>query len=192
MSIEGSEASRGPARVEQLRQMTAEVLAQLDAAIAAAEMKPGDPLEPWMLAIRSHILFVSGSVEGTLLDLAEAKDAVQRVPQGLSPKAEAELAERVGRLSAMAVRVEASTIVRDSLKRFTLAAIGASVAALVLVGGAGYWAGSRGALVTLQLKPGEIAGVCANNTVQAAPDGNGRVCAAWVRLDQATLAGSGK
>lgn len=169
---------------ERIRQATLKLLARHDAAMREAKIGPGDPLAPAFEQQREFIIHV-GETGATMVEAAEAGG------RGLSPKAEAELVERVGRLSATAARLENATIVRDTLKRFTVAAIGASVAALVLVGAAGYWAGSRGSVVTLLLKPGQVAGVCQGNAVQTAPDG-GRVCAAWIRLDQATLAGAGK
>lgn len=173
---------------ERIRQATMKMLARHDAAMRESKIAPGDPLAPAFEQQREFIIHV-GEVGVTM---AEAAEAVMAVQHGLSPKAEAELVERVGRLAAMSVRVETGNLVHETLRRFTFAAVAGSVLALALVGGGSYWLGSRNSLVMLQLKPGEIAGVCKGDAVQAAPDGKGRVCAAWVRLDQATLAAPGR
>jgi hypothetical protein len=45
---------------------------------------------------------------------------------------------------------------------------------------------------TLQIRPGEVAAVCQKDAIQQMPDGLGRICAVWIRLDQAGLVGSAR
>ena len=74
------------------------------------------------------------------------------------------------------------------------AVIGASgaLAALILAAfGGGYCLGVRSTVVTLQNGRGEIAAVCRGDAIQQAPDGSGRICAVWIRLDQAGVLGAG-
>jgi hypothetical protein len=47
-------------------------------------------------------------------------------------------------------------------------------------------------MLALQIRPGEIAAVCQKDAIQMAPDGSGRICAVWIRLDQAGLMGSAR
>jgi hypothetical protein len=110
--------------------------------------------------------------------------------QPLSPEAERLLAERVGTLASAAVKSEAWRFARGAVARPTLI-LGVGMAALILAAlGGGYWLGARGSAITLQVRPGEVAASCRGETIQPAPDGMGRICVAWIRLDQASILGA--
>jgi len=155
--------------------------AEVDAYCDHAGMKPGHPLRAALVAV--------AEAAGMAREAAEATAAGAR---GLTPEGEHVLVERVATVAAGAVQMAALRVVRGATGRAVLAA-GAGIAVLVLAaGGGGYLLGNRGATITLQTRPGEIAAVCRADAVQQAPDGSGRICAVWVRLDQAGLMGVGK
>ncbi len=164
---------------DRIRRVAAEQLARHDDAVRSADIKPGDPIEPVLVASRGLIEWTA-EVAGVMADAARP----------LSPEAEQLLAERVGTLASAAVKAEAWRFARGAMAR-TLLIASAGIAALVLVaGGGGYWLGTRDRALTFQVRPGEIAAVCRGDTIQRAPDGLGRICAAWIRLDQASILGA--
>jgi len=164
---------------DRIRRAAAEQLARHDDAVRAAEIKRGDPIEPVLAASRGLIEWTA-EVAGTMAEAARP----------LSPEAERVLAERVGSLASAAVKSEAWRFARGAVARAVLVA-GAAMASLILAAfGGGYWLGVRGSAVTLQVRPREVAALCRADTIQPAPDGTGRICAAWIRLDQASILGA--
>ncbi len=164
---------------DRIRRVSAEQLARHDDAVRTADIKPGDPIEPVLVASR-------GLIEWT----AEMAGAMADAARPLSPEAEQLLAERVGTLASAAVKAEAWRFARGVMARTILLASAGIAALMVAAGGGGYWLGVRESTLTFQVRPGEIAAVCRGDTIQRAPDGLGRICAAWIRLDQASIMGA--
>jgi hypothetical protein len=136
-------------------------------------------MEPVLTASR-------GLIEWTAEVAGELSESVRP----LSPEAERLLAERVSILASAALRSETSRFARAAVGRAVLSA-GAGVAVLMIAAGSGaYWFGARSRTITLQVRPGEVAAICRAETMQQAPDGLGRICAVWVRLDQASILGA--
>jgi len=163
---------------ERIRRSAAEQLTLHDAAVRGADIRPGDPIEPVLAASRGLIEWA-----------AEVADTMAESARPLSPETERALAERLGSLAGAAVKSEAWRFSQGALARI-LSLAGAGLAVLfVAIFAAGYQLGGRGSIVTLQARPGEIVGACQTETIQPAPDGHGRICSVWVRLDQARLMG---
>jgi len=171
-----------PSPAERIRRLAAEQLARHDDAVKAADIRAGDPVEPVLSASRDLIQWT-----------AEVATAMETSPRLLSAEAERLLADRVAALANTAMRTEAARYERRSSRRGVFMA-GAGFT-LLLVGGlvAGYQFGLRGSTIIIENRSGEIAGLCRTDTIQPAPDGRGRVCPVWLRLDVAGLiGGSGK
>ena len=167
-----------PSPAERIRRLAAEQLARHDGAVKAADIRTGDPIEPVLSASRDLIQWT-----------AQVAAAMEQSPRLLSAEAERLFADRVATLASAAMRTEAARYARRSFGRTVLVA-GAGLAFL-LVGGfaAGYQFGFRGSTITIESRSGEIVGLCRADTIQPAPDGRGRVCPVWLRLDMAGLIG---
>ncbi|MBV8912690.1 MAG: hypothetical protein JOZ05_06590 [Acetobacteraceae bacterium] len=171
-----SRAEETPA--ERIRRSAAEQLARHDAAVRGADIRPGDPIEPVLIASR-------GLIEWT----AEVASGMAESARPLSPETERALAERLGGLAGAAVKSEAWRFSQGALARILVLA-GAGLAIVFLAAfAAGYQLGVHGSVVTVQIHPGEVVGTCQSDTIRPAPDGQGRICSVWVRLDQARLVG---
>ena len=164
---------------DRIRRAAAEQLARHDDAVRSADIKPGDPIEPVLLASRGLIEWTA-EVAGVMADAARP----------LSPEAEQRLADRVGTLASAAIKAEAWRFALGTMVRITLIASAGIATVVLAAAGGGYWLGAREGALTLQVRPGEIAAVCRGDTIQRSPDGLGRVCAAWIRLDQASIMGA--
>lgn len=164
---------------DRIRRAAAEQLASHDQAVRLADIRPGDPIEPVLVASRGLIEWTA-EVAGGMADAART----------LSPEAEVVLAERASALASAAMKAEAWRFARAAMARTTLMVSAAIAASVLAAAGGGYWLGAREATLTLQVRPGEIAAVCRADTIQRAPDGLGRICAAWIRLDQASIIGA--
>lgn len=172
------EPATPPTAADRIRRAAAEQLVRHDDAVRSADIKPGDPIEPVLVASR-------GLIEWT----AEVAGVMDDATRPLSPEAELRLAERIGTLASAAVKTEAWRFARGAMARMILmASVGAATAILAAAGG-GYWLGAREGAVALQVRPGEIAATCRGAAIQQAPDGIGRICAVWIRLDQASIMG---
>lgn len=164
---------------DRIRRLAAEQLARHDNAVLAADIKPDDPIEPVLHASRGLIQWVG-----------EIADVMTDATRPLSPEAERRLAERIGALAGAAVKAEAWRFARGAMARtMLLTSLGMTALALA-AGTGGYVLGQRASVLTVQVRPGEIAAACRADTIQRAPDGNGRICAAWIRLDQASIVGA--
>lgn len=171
-----------PSAAERIRRLAAEQLARHDEAVRAADIRSGDPVEPVLSASR-------GLIEWT----AQVAGAMEHSPRGLSAESERLLADRVATLASAAMRAEAARYARRTSAR-AARMTGAGVTVLLVIAvAAGYQFGIRGSTVTVEGRSGEIVGVCRTETIQPAPDGRGRVCPVWLRLDGASpLGGVGR
>jgi hypothetical protein len=163
-----------PSPAECIRRLAAEQLARHDEAVRAADIRSGDPIEPVLSASR-------GLIEWT----AQVAGAMEQARRPLSPESERLLADRVATLASAVMRSEAARFSRGASARTALMTA-AGLMVLLLAGvAAGYQVGVRGSTITVEGRSGEIVGLCRTETIQPAPDGRGRVCPIWLRLDQA-------
>ena len=164
-------APDGESAADRIRRLAAGQLVRHDQAVASAGIRSGDPIEPVLAASRDLIEWT-----------AEIADSMAHAARPLSPEVERHLAERVALLAGAAVRAEIRSARRSARPRVWFLAVALAV---LLLGStaAGYGFGLRGRVVSVQLKSGEILGSCQSATIQSAPDGRGRICAVWVRLD---------
>lgn len=166
----------GESAANRIRRLAASQLARHDHAVASAGIRSGDPIEPVLAANREVIEWT-----------AEIADSLEQAACPLSPEAEQRLIERVASLAGAAVRAEVRNS-RRSASPWIWPSAGCALIVLLLGStAAGYGFGRRSSVISVQLKSGEVLGSCQSTTVQAAPDGRGRICAVWVRLDQAGL-----
>ena len=171
--VQVAAAPDGELAADRIRRLAAGQLVRHDQAVASAGVRSGDPIEPVLAASRDLIEWT-----------AEIADSMAHAARPLSPEAERHLAERVALLAGAAVRAEIRNSRRSARPRAWPLAGCALVVLLLGSTAAGYGFGLRGSVVSVQLKSGEVLGSCQSATIQSAPDGRGRICAVWVRLDQ--------
>lgn len=171
-----------PSPAERIRRLAAEQLARHDEAVRAADIRPGDPVEPVLSASR-------GLIEWT----AQVAGTMEHSPRPLSAESERLLVDRVATLASAAMRAEAARYARRTSARTALM-IGAGLTIFLVAGAAaGYQFGVRASTVIIEGRSGEIVGLCRTENIQPAPDGRGRVCPVWLRLDGASpLGGVGR
>jgi hypothetical protein len=158
---------------DRIRRLAAGQLVLHDQAVASAGIRSGDPIEPVLAASRNLIKWT-----------AEIADSMALAARPLSPEAERHLAERVALIAGAAVRAEIRNF-RRGARPWAWPLAGCALVVLLLASSAaGYGFGLRGSVVSVQLKSGEVLGSCQRASIQSAPDGRGRICAVWVRLDQ--------
>lgn len=166
-------APDGESAADRIRRLAAGQLVRHDQAVANVDIRSGDPIEPVLAASRDLIEWT-----------AEIADSMAQAARPLSPEAERHLTERVASLAGAAVRAEIRNS-RQSARPWPKPLVGCAFVALMLGSvAAGYGVGFHRSVVSVQFKSGEVLGSCQSATIQPAPDGRGRICAVWVRLDQ--------
>lgn len=157
---------------DRIRRLAASQLVRHDQAVAGAGIRSGDPIEPVLAANRELIEWT-----------AEIADSMAHAARPLSPEAERDLTERVAALAGAAIREEMRNSRRNAPTRSWPMIWCALIALISGSAAAGYGVGLRSSVVSVQLQSGEVLGSCQSPTIQSAPDGRGRICAVWVRLD---------